>query len=269
MSIKGCASETVRRGTTFYVCPVDRQPCVVLEPVQERMVEDLGRVEAAKLVEDAAKYGLPCGSCRRGAQDARNLSGLRLGRHERRILLFAPPGSKCGWRDGPGNPTYPACGKVVYPEEPSRAAEEANRRALRKLERSGLVELSREWVGFGNQPPPWFLAKKARSRYWARGRRYRTAKLTPLGELVVARCRRELEGGKPIRWQKLLGGVARDVERPPAELLREFALWLGGAIFGTAFGARFARTEEARLQLKKRGDAMKRFKAFVSGKAAA
>ncbi len=269
MSIRRCASATDSSCTTSYACPVDNRSCVVLELLHERMLEDLGQDEAAKLVEDAAKYGLPCGSCRKGAEDARNLAGLRLGKHERRILLFAPPGSKCGWRDGPGDPTFPGCGKIVYPEGPSRAAEEANRRALRKLERAGLVELSRESVGFGNQPPPWFLAKLAQSRYGAMGRRYRTAKLTPLGELVVVRCRHELEAGKPIRWQKLLKGLAEDVERPPTELLREFAMWLGGTIFWAAFGAGFARTKEARQRASKRGEAMKRFKAFVFGKAAA
>ncbi len=204
MSIKGCASENGRRDTTFSVheCPVDGRPCKVLEPLRERMVEDLGPDGAARLVEDAKKFGLPCGSCRKGEQDARNLSGLRLGKHERRILLFAPPGSKCGWRGGEGRPTFPGWGKIIYPDGPSRAAEEANRRALRKLEHAGLVELSREapWAE-DVKPPPWFEAKQARSRYWAMGRQYRTAKLTPLGELVVERCRHELEAGKPIRWK--------------------------------------------------------------------
>ena len=88
MSIKGCASDTGRRDATFsvYECPVDGRPCKVLEPLRERMVEDLGPDGAARLVEDAKKFGLPCGSCRKGEQDARNLSGLRLGKHERRVI---------------------------------------------------------------------------------------------------------------------------------------------------------------------------------------
>jgi hypothetical protein len=268
MSIRRCATENDYSGTTSYACPVDSQPCVVLEPLQARMHEDLGAQEAASLVQDAANYGLPCGSCRKGAQDARNLSGSRLGKHERRILLFAPPGSKCGWRDRSGSPTFHGAGMVVYPEGPSRAAEEANRRALRKLEGAGLVELSRGSVKFANQPD-WFKAKRARSRYWMMGRRYRSAKLTPLGELVAERCRHELETGKPIRWQKLLPALAADVERPPAELFREFALWLGGTVFTAAFGEGFGRTEEIRQRARERGEAMKRFKAFVFGKGAA
>jgi len=232
------------------------------------MVEDLGPDGAARLVEDAKKFGLPCGSCRKGEQDARNLSGLRLGKHERRILLFAPPGSKCGWRDGEGRPTYHGAGKIVYPAGPSRAAEESNRRALRKLDRAGLVELSREapWAE-DDKPPPWFETKRARSRYWAMGRQYRTAKLTPLGELVVERCRHELEAGKPIRWKKLMDGLSEDVHRPRSELFRQFGLWCGGLVFWPAFGASFARTSEGQQQAKKRADATKRFQAFVSEKA--
>jgi hypothetical protein len=266
-NIKSCVSESVRTGATSYACPVDGQPCKVLEPLREKMVEDLGHDGAAQIVEDAKKYGLPCGSCRKGEQDARNLSGLRLGKHERRILLFAPPGSKCGWRDGPGNPTFPSVGKVVYPEGPSRAAEEANRRALRKLERAGLVELSRDWVGFDDQLPEWFWAKKARSRYWVMGRRYRTAKLTPLGELVVERCRDQLENGKPIRWAKLIDGLAEDVRQSSGELFRQFGLWIGGTIFFSGLGEMFARTKEDKERATKRREAAKRFQAFVYEKA--
>jgi hypothetical protein len=269
VSMKRCASENGSSHTTPYACPVDGRSCVVLEPLRERMVSELGREGADKLAEDAKKYGLPCGSCRKGEQDAGGLSGVRLGRHERRILLFAPPGSKCGWRDGQGKPTFPGDGAIVYPEGPSRAAEEANRRALRKLERAGLVDLSRNWSwAEDDKPPDWFRAKKARSRYWVMGRAYRTARLTPLGESVVERCRHELETGKPIRWQKLLNGLVEDVVRPQSKLFEEFGLWLGGTIFFSAFGSTFARTEEARNQAKKRSEAAKRLQAFVSEKAA-
>jgi hypothetical protein len=233
------------------------------------MVEEIGHDAAVELAEDAKSHGLPCGSCRKGEQDARNLSGLRLGKHERRILLFAPPGSKCGWRDGPGNPTFRASGKIVYPGGPSRAAEEANRRALRKLERVGLVELSHEatWAE-DDKPPPWFQRKQARSRYWVMGRRYRSAKLTPLGELVVERCCQELETAKPIRWQKLLPSLIEDVRRPRGELFRRFGLWFGGVIFWSGLGAAFARTKENRERAEKKREAAKRLQAFVSEHAA-
>ncbi len=270
MSTKGCASETVRRDTTFSVheCPVDRRPCEVLGPLHGSMVEELGYDGGAQVAENAKKYGLPCGSCRKGERDARNLPGLRLGKHERRILLLAPPGSKCGWRAGEGRPTFPGWGKIIYPEGPSRAAEEANRRALRKLEHAGLVELSREapWAE-DDKPPPWFETKQARSRYWAAGRKCRTAKLTHLGEVVVQRCRHQLEGGKAIRWQKLLDGIAAEVRQPPGELFRLFGLWCNGIVFYSTFGSAFARTTEGRQRAKRRTEAIKRFQAFVSEKA--
>ncbi len=241
---------------------------MVLEPLRERLVEELGADGADRIAEDAFKYGLPCGSCRKGELDARNLPGLRLGKHERRILISVPPGSKCGWRDGQGDPTFPDAGKIVYPDGPSRAAEESNRRALRKLERAGLVELSRSasWEE-DDKPPGWFQTKKARSRYCRMGRAYRTAKLTPLGELVVERCRAELEAGKPIRWQKFLSGMIDDVSRPDGELFRQFGLWFGGVIWWSGFGATLARTKEDREAANKRREAAKRLQAFVFEKA--
>src|SRR3712207_2907350 len=170
VSTKRCASKIVSSHATSYACPVTSEPCVVLEPLRERMMEGLGRDGAAKLTADAVEYGLPCGSCYIGERNARNLSGVRFGKHERRILLTAPPGSKCGWRDTAPKPTFPGDGKIIYPDGPSRAAEEANRRALRKLERAGLVELSRQdWLGDPGEPPKWARDKRARSRYWGWG----------------------------------------------------------------------------------------------------
>jgi hypothetical protein len=240
---------------------------VVLEPLRERMVEDLGHDGAANLTADAVKYGLPCGSCYVGERDASSLPGLRLGKHERRILLSAPPGSRCGWRDGPGEPTYHFSGKVMLPGGPSRSDEEANRRALKKLEASGLVELSRGYAWEVRNPPQWLKTKRARSRYWMMGRSCRSAKLTPLGELVVERCRDELEDGKPIRWAKRIDGLAKDVHQPMSELFRQFSLWIGGAVWLSGFGAMFARTPEDKERANKRREATKRFLAFVSEKA--
>lgn len=266
---KRCVSVAGSTHATSYACPVDGGSCVILKPLHARMVDELGHDRTAKLVEDAHRYGLPCGSCRKGGQDARNLAGLRLGKHERRILLVSPPGSKCGYRDGAGEPAFPGWGRIVYPDGPSRAAEEANRRALRKLERAGLVELDREWAYRGDDEPLWFRAKRSRSRYWAMGRKYRTAKLTPLGELVTERCRHELEAGKPIRWKDLLAGLVKDVQRPTGELFRQFGLWFGGVIFWSGFGAALARTKEGRERATKEREAAKRLQAFILKKGSA
>jgi hypothetical protein len=259
VSIKRFTSETGASRATFGVCPVDGGSCVVLEPLRERIIRELGEDGAAKLAEDAKNGGLPCGSCRKGARDARNLPGLRLGKHERRILLSVPPGSKCGWRAG-GEMLFPADGEIVYPEGPSHADEVSNRRALRKLEHAGLIDLSRRYVWSGEgSPPEWFKVKQARSRYWGMGRRYRSAMLTPLGELVVERFRHELEAGKAIRWRKALNDIVENVQRPQGELFGQFGLWLGKLIFFAGLGKRS----------EKREDALKRLQAFVFTKGGA
>jgi hypothetical protein len=272
VSTKRCVSETVLSDTTSYACPVNGNPCVVLEPLRERMVTDLGQDGAADLTEDAVKYGLPCGSCDVGERDARNLRGVRLGKHERRILLSAPPGSKVGYRAGRRDEMVQP--KIIYPDGPSRSDEEANRRALKKLEADGLIELSRSYTWQqdaedNKKMPKWFQAKRYGGRYSSMGRRYRTAALTPLGELVVERCRDELENGKPIRWAKLIDGLADDVQKPLGELFRQFGLWTGGVIFFSGLGAAFARTEEDRQRAAKRAEGAKRFQAFVLEKASA
>ena len=92
--------------------------------------------------------------------------------------------------------------------------------------------------------------------------------LTPLGELVVDRCRHELETGKAIRWQKLLEPLAANVHQAPGELFRQFGRWCDGAIFWSTFASAYARTREGQQQAKKRAESTKRFRAFVSGKAA-
>jgi hypothetical protein len=263
---KRCAPETAATDATFYACPVKASPCVVLEPLRERMVQDLGHDGAATMTADAVKHGLPCGSCYVGERDAHNLQGLRLGKHERRILLSAPPGSKVGYRAGRDAEMLQP--KIMYPDGPSRAAEEANRRALKKLAHVGLIELSRSYTwqqdkADNQEMPKWFSDKRYSGRYWMMGRRYRTAALTPLGELVVERCRDELENGKPIRWAKLIDGLAEDVRKPLGELFRQFGLWTGGVVHFSGLGGAFARTKEGRERAAKRREAAQRFQAFV------
>jgi len=227
------------------------------------MVEDLGHDGAADLTANAVKSGLPCGSCYVGERDARSLGGLRLGKHERRILLATQP------------PTDDAAYEIIYPDGPSRAAEEANRRALKKLESAGLVQLSRHYPSWdrlattkaGQKEPEWFQVKRYGSRYNHMGRRYRSAMLTPLGGLVVERYRDELENGKPIRWAKHIDGLPKDVRQPKSELFRQFSLWVGAAVRWSGFSAMFARTQENRERANQRREATKRFLAFVSEKA--
>ncbi len=251
---KRCASETVPTDATFYECPVDGRPCEVLEPLRSAMEAMLGREDLDMLVEGAKEGGLPCGGCRKGAVDAHNLPGLKLGRHERRILL------------GADDERY----QIVFPEGPGRAAEEANRRALRKLERVGLVELSRHHPPPGwekeSPPPKWFQAKRARSRYWYMGRAYRSAKLTPLGALVVDRGRVELEGGAPMRWKKLREDLAKDVRKPLHELLGQFGHYVEGVAYYSGLGAAFGRTARDKQDAVKRRAAYMQLRGYVAEK---
>jgi hypothetical protein len=182
------------------------------------------------------KYGLPCGSCYVGERDARNLRGVRLGKHERRILLSAPPGSKVGYRAGRRDEMVQP--KIIYPDGPSRSDEEANRRALKKLEADGLIELSRSYTWQqdaedNKKMPKWFQAKRYGGRYSS------------------------------------IDGLADDVQKPLGELFRQFGLWTGGVIFFSGLGAAFARTEEDRQRAAKRAEGAKRFQAFVLEKASA
>ncbi len=251
--MKRCVSETVPSDATFYECPVDGRPCEVLEPVRPAIEAMLEREDLDKLVEGAKDYGLPCGGCRKGTADACNLSGLKLGRHERRVLLTA------------NGELY----ENIYPEEPGRAAEEANRRALRKLERVGLVKLGRHYASMQrnkeNPPPKWFHS--GGRRYWMRGRTSRSAVLTPLGVAVVDRCRDELESGAAIRWSPLREVIAQDVRKPLHELLGQFGHYVEGAAFYSGFGVAFGRTAKDKKDAAKRREAYTQLRAFVSEEA--
>jgi hypothetical protein len=101
------------------------------------------------------------------------------------------------------------------------------------------------------------------------GRRYRSAVLTPLGELTVERYRDELENGKPIRWAKRVDGLVKDVRQPLSELFGQFGLWVGGVVCWSGFGAVFARTHEDRERANQRREAAKQFQAFVASLAKA
>ena len=76
---------------------------------------------------------VPCGSCaRRLDGDVAKLAGLRLGKHERRILLAAPPPDR--------EPI------VVSAERAGRSAAEAHRRAVRRLAMAGLIDTRKKPV---------------------------------------------------------------------------------------------------------------------------
>ena len=233
---KRCATETTLRDTTSnaYTCPVDRQPCEVMGPLRDRLDSETYSEVAKDLID-----GLPCKDCQAGAADARSLgeASVRLGKHERRILLEAPPTSKCGWRGSLQQPTYRFSGLIVWPEGRGRSAEEAHRRALRKLVAAGLIATENTSATFlddeAAEMPKWAKAERARSRYWMWGRKRQAVKLTPLGERVVETYRDELEAGRPIRWAKHIGALEAAAHRPPGRTARPAGPrrhWLGAIL---------------------------------------
>lgn len=164
-------------------CHVDQKPCEVVD----LFAGDLAAVDP----EDQTWNLLPCQRCRDGDQAALRLEGTRLGRHERRVLLEARPS---GGSPGP-----------LPPEDDSRSSHEALQRAIRKLEKHGLVE--RSWVGGGK---------------WEAGSRMVVGR-TALGDAVTLYLRRLLLTRSPIRWRNYLGAIRRRARiRSPELLLLEF-----------------------------------------------
>ena len=104
-----------------------------------------------------------------GARRLSDLAGVRLGKHERRILVEAPSPSRTSIPIGPAGS--------------GRSASEAHRRALRKLDDVGLIDYWHICTTSGK-----YLGNKVRR--------------TPLGQAVIDRYRNEIESGLPIRWPR-------------------------------------------------------------------
>jgi hypothetical protein len=172
-------------------CPVDGDPCVVVErfalPLVRLLAEQQPGGDPGALFRRTVGRvcrELPCDRCQ--VAEGQVLELPRLGRNERRALLAAPPPD--------------AEAQIIAPAGPGRAADEANRRALRTLERAGLLALG-----------------------WDRGRfRKRTARRTWLGQAVVERLRTVLESGRRIRWADHRGALIAEYCLPTDGLLRVF-----------------------------------------------
>ena len=163
-----------------FMCQVKQHPCPVVEAVSS----------SSGLSAERLRQMLPCSSCHGGEFNALALSGLRLGSHERRILLAA------------ALPDHNH--RVVPPHASGRSAAEAHRRAQRQLAKSGLLSLEQVIIGNGS------LRRKTGIR------------LTPLGQAVVERIGEDLEVGKSIRWQKYQSALISDVRLPFEELVASF-----------------------------------------------
>ncbi len=86
------------------------------------------------------------------------------------------------------------------------------------------------------------------------------------GERALAeteRYRHELETGKPIRWQRLLDGLADDLHRSRGELFRQFGRWFTGPVSHTALRLARARTSEGQERAGRGKETVKTLQAFV------
>ncbi len=194
----------------MYQCYVDDQPCEVFAQFAHAVPS-----ERASAAVGAVKDWLPCSMCRLAEAHTASLAGVRLGKHERRVLVATP-----GPEDRP---------LVIAPEADTRAADEALRRAIRKLGTAGLVSLHSESVEteaqlhkrielikvWGN---PWGYETTRRATV-----RKRAVRLTPLGAALVDLARADLEARRPIRWPKYQAAALAATRRSPAELLEVFA----------------------------------------------
>jgi hypothetical protein len=170
------ADTTTSDARLSYTCPTDQGPCSVVEQL---------RIPADRtLALPVLGTSLPCLACPRRV-DADIAALPRLGKHERRALLLAPAPS-AGWRHIP-------------PPGPGRSADEAHRRALRRLVAAGLLDLSYELTQGEHRRISW-NGQFEWSQRWSSTRG--TACLSPLGFAVVTRLRHALESGLPIRWDQ-------------------------------------------------------------------
>ncbi len=130
------------------------------------------------------------------------LRGLRLGAHERRILLLAaPPGAWHGAR--------------IDPPQPGRSADEAHRRAIRTLLKAGLVEVDTTRVQVETKattPAEWIrvdgIPRLCPGLPITRTYLRRSVALSPLGAAVAAVVRPRLGSGNPIRWERHAAAIA-------------------------------------------------------------
>lgn len=188
-----------------YVCPFNQRPCEVIESLPPAFLQRRGR-EAQKLLHRLASLSdcLPCEHCRSAELAAQRLDRVRLGRHERNILLHAP---------GP----EAAQGAILDPSLRTHSERETYLRAVRKLTRAGLARSGTQAMRLQTN------TRRADGTLVSRAYAHRTLRLTPLGVQVVESYRNELENGKPVRWARRLPQALARVRLPTAQLVPLYA----------------------------------------------
>lgn len=181
----------------------------------------------------------------------RALTGIRLGQHERRILLLAPSYASGGELGE---------GAVIGPAAPGRSAAEAHRRAIRRLTDAGLVYVTTQLVmrqveRSARIPVAWTRGEWQPRRpgqpttlaMWEAGQYYwhNAVMLTPLGAAVVDVVRPALATRHAIRWADRAGAIA-DVL--PQHEAAEEAAWARSDARLSALTAAWGQVARERVQ---------------------
>lgn len=196
-------------------CHVDEAPCEVVAALMPRFRPPTrkGRKLDIAVATALIVQALPCFYCREVDRAAGQIARLRLGRHERNILLHAPPATS---REG----------AILDPSLKTHSDRETYLRAVRKLARAGLIRTGQRRVAMRTTGIR--LDGTTVDRVYS----HRTMWLTPFGSEIIECYRRELEGGRPLRW-------VLHADRARANARR----------FGTDLVARFAEDFELELTL--------------------
>jgi PAS domain-containing protein len=168
------------------MCDIDQKQCDAIHQLSDKLDIYLSgkAYDKNKLLNTISEY-LPCWYCKKTIQnEVQNLSNVRLGKHERRILLLAP---------APESDS-----EIIEPGEPGLRAYESHLRAIRKLEKFGFL---------------WKSRKK---------RRRVAVRLSPLGYAITKRLNKELQKRNPIRWAKFKNDLITEASLSNEELLAKF-----------------------------------------------
>ncbi len=172
--------------TEKMLCDIDQKVCRPMELISYKLAKLFNNIpfDKDKILLVISKY-LPCSYCNKAVKlEVENFSNVRLGKHERRVLLLAPsPDSDF---------------EIIEQGESGLRAYESHLRAIRKLE-------------------------KFRFLYKSRKKRRRVAvRLTPLGHSIVKLLDKKLEKGNPIRWSKFKSDLIKEASLSPEDLLSKF-----------------------------------------------
>jgi len=177
-------------------CKIDGQVCDIARPA----LASLEKCVTPKVA--VIQRLLPCLECKEAEVFALRLSGLRLGKHDKHVLLAAPSSDQNRI--------------VIDPVGGGRSAEEVHRRAIRKLAGKGLLDLDDALVT---------KETKQKSSYGhrvKRGYRMTIVRLTPLGSSLVKLVDADLNTGKPIKWKKIIQKLITELRLPKKDLITVF-----------------------------------------------